>query len=250
MYGKIFSSIYEGTLYGQWKAIVTFQQLIVLADRDGVVDQTPPAIAARTSIPLEIIEEGLELLSQSDKYSRSPAEDGRRIVLIDPDRPWGWKIVNYEYYRNLATVEDKRQKDRERIAEKRQKAKEINNVEECREVSQGVANVAHIDIDIDTEEKIGQPKPADRFADFWKTYPKKVKKQDSLKVWKSRRLDSKADDIIADVETRKRKDRRWLDGFAPDPTTYLRGSRWEDELEHPAAVAKPQDGPRMGKVYV
>ena len=48
MYGKIFESIYDGSLYGQWEAIVTMQQLIVLADADGVIDMTPPAISGKT----------------------------------------------------------------------------------------------------------------------------------------------------------------------------------------------------------
>lgn len=76
--------------------------------------------------------------------------------------------------------------------------------------------------------KIGQQ--ADRFPEFWRGYPKKVKKQDAQKVWKSRRLDSKADEIIQDVKDRLAEDGRWLNGFVPDPPTYLRGSRWEDEF--------------------
>ena len=54
MYGKIFESMYDGSMYGQWEAIITMQQMIVLADKDGIVDITPPALSARTSIPLEI----------------------------------------------------------------------------------------------------------------------------------------------------------------------------------------------------
>lgn len=74
---------------------------------------------------------------------------------------------------------------------------------------------------------------ADRFPEFWKAYPKKVKKQEACKVWKSRKLDSKADEIIEDVKARQEEDGRWLGGFVPDPTTYLRGSRWEDEFSEP-----------------
>jgi len=147
MYGKLFSSMYEGTLYGQWQAIVTLQQLVILADADGVVDMTPPAIAARTSIPLDIIEAGLKQLSEADRYSRTPAEDGRRIVPVDPDRPWGWQIVNYRYYRDLASREDKKAKDRERLAAKRLNS---NDVAECRNVSQVVADVAYTNTDTDT----------------------------------------------------------------------------------------------------
>jgi len=133
MYGKIFESMYDGTISVNWKALVTFQQMIVLCDSDGILDMTPPAISRRTNIPLDIIEEGIEFLQKPDPYSRSKAEEGRRIVLIDADRSWGWRIVNHKYYRDLASREDKKEKDRLRIAEKRNK---INNVASCSDVSQ------------------------------------------------------------------------------------------------------------------
>ena len=144
MYGKLFSSMYDGTLYGQWQAIVTLQQLVILADKDGTVDMTPPAIAARTSIPLEIIEAGIEQLSQADKYSRSEAESGRRIVLIDPDRPWGWQIVNYAKYRDMRSAEDRKAYMREYMREKRKQEKltDANG-------KQSLAQLANTDTDTD-----------------------------------------------------------------------------------------------------
>ena len=63
MYGKIFDSMYEGTLYGHWEAIVSLQQMLVLCNQDGVIDMTPQAIAARTSIPYDIIAKGIATLS-------------------------------------------------------------------------------------------------------------------------------------------------------------------------------------------
>lgn len=124
MYGKIFASMYEGTLYGQWEAIVTMQQLIVLCDQDGIVEMTPPAIAARTSIPLEYIEKGLRILAEPDPYTRTPGNEGRRIELIDPDRPWGWRIVNHQLYRNLASEAERREKTRERVRKHREKQRD------------------------------------------------------------------------------------------------------------------------------
>lgn len=108
MFGKIFEEIYDGSLHGHWEAIVTFEQLIVLADVDGVVDKTPQALAARTSIPLHIFHKGLELLEAPDPFSRSPDEDGRRIVRLDVNRLWGWRIVNYAKYRAIRSSEDRR----------------------------------------------------------------------------------------------------------------------------------------------
>ena len=61
VYAKLFASMYDGTLAtrGPWQALVTFQPLLILADRFGVVDMTPQAIARRTTLPFEIVSEGL-----------------------------------------------------------------------------------------------------------------------------------------------------------------------------------------------
>jgi hypothetical protein len=150
LYGKIFSMIYDGTLAGNWKALVTFQQMIVLCDDCGTLDMTPIAISGRTGIPLDIIEEGIAYLEQDDPYSRTPAENGKRIVRLDDHRPWGWKIVNHAVYKKMACYEDKKKSDRERIAKKR---KENNDVACCSDVSQNVAGVAHTDTDTDKKKK-------------------------------------------------------------------------------------------------
>lgn len=110
MYGKIFEQIYEGSLYGQWEALVTFQQLIVLAEHpDGIVDMTPAAIAARTSIPLDIIQRGIAYLEQPDAESRTPDEEGRRIIRLSDGRTWGWRITNYPEYNAIRTAEERRE---------------------------------------------------------------------------------------------------------------------------------------------
>ena len=144
MYGKIFDSIYNGTLYGHWEALVTMQQLIVLADADGVVDMTPMAISARTSIPREIIDKGLEILGSPDKYTRTPGSDGRRIELIDEHRPWGWILVNYEKYKTLQDSDTVRAQTRERVRKHRAK----------KNVTAGNGLKRHIDIDIDIDKDI------------------------------------------------------------------------------------------------
>lgn len=153
MYGKIFESMYDGTLSADWKAMIVFQQLIVLADRDGQIDYTPPALSRRTGIPLDVIEHGIGKLQEPDQYSRSREMEGRRIALIDEDRPWGWSIVNYSHYRDLASRADKREKDRLRLADKRKSLKS-GDVAECREESQPVADVAYVDVDVNTDTDV------------------------------------------------------------------------------------------------
>lgn len=121
MYGKLFRQMYDSTLAEDWRALVTFQQLIILCDIDGVVDMTPGAISRTTNIPLDIIEPGLQVLEQADPTSRSQDADGKRIERLDDHRGWGWKIVNYKKYRHLVDAETVREQNRERQRRYREK---------------------------------------------------------------------------------------------------------------------------------
>jgi len=68
-----------------------------------------------------------------------------------------------------------------------------------------------------------------RFNDFWNMYPKKTGKKPCAIKWKLRKLDQIAEQIISDVEWRIKNDKKWLDGFIPNPLTYINQDRWEDE---------------------
>ena len=129
MYGKMYRQMYHGTLAttGPWQALVTFQQFIVLADQEGIVDMTPEAISRETTIPLDIIRIGITALEQPDPDSRSPDEEGRRIVLLSENRKWGWRVVNYPHYRKLKREEDRREYHRQYWHKR--KAKTLNSTQ-------------------------------------------------------------------------------------------------------------------------
>jgi hypothetical protein len=156
MYGKLFASMYDGTLgtKGPWQALVTFQQLIILGDRKGVVDMTAEAIAKRTSIPLDIIVTGLRALEQPDDDSRSKLAGGRRIVRLDPDRSWGWQIVNHEHYRNLRTSDDRRDYQRDLMRERRGVDRTVEHIVST-PVSTPLADLAYADAEASTKAVVG-----------------------------------------------------------------------------------------------
>jgi hypothetical protein len=153
------------------------QQLIVLAGPDGIVDMTTASICARTSIPQKIIEKGIAILEDPDPFSRTPGEDGRRIVLLDPHRPWGWRLVNHGKYMRLRNMEQKREADRVRIFEKRQ---QINDVASVSQMSQCVANVAHTDTDTDVKEQKQKRSQGSRLPLGWQP-------SEPLKAWAIRK---------------------------------------------------------------
>jgi hypothetical protein len=129
MYGKIFTQIYEGTLAskGPWQALVTFQQLIVLANKYGEIDMTPEAIANRTTIPLDIIKAGIAELEKPDPDSRTAAEEGRRIVRLSDSRTWGWRLVNHEKYRKIRSEDERREYMRDLMRNKRAKGGAVSS---------------------------------------------------------------------------------------------------------------------------
>ena len=210
-YGKIFTQIYDGSLYGQWEALVTFQQLIVLSNKDGEVDMTPQAIAARTSIPLDIITRGLEQLAAPDERSRTPDEQGRRIVLLDTHRNWGWRIVNFAKYRDIRSAEERREYFREWKRAKRQEAAGAKKPR--REAGDDTA-----------------------FDAFWNAYPKKVAKPAALKAWKAAKLANGDCDAVMGALAAFRDSADWQKNngqFIPHPATWLNGKRWLDKIERP-----------------
>lgn len=101
-YTPAFTTIFTGTLHGQWPDVGLWLCLLALSDKHGHVDCTPQYIASVTGLEVTAVTECIERFMQPDQYSRTSAQEGRRLELVDPHRPWGWKIVNHGKYRDKA----------------------------------------------------------------------------------------------------------------------------------------------------
>ncbi len=121
MFAKVFSQIYDSSIVEDSELRYTFMDMLVLADRNGVVDMTHEAIARRTNRPIETIRRTILLLEGPDKCSRTPDYAGARIKRLDDHREWGWMIVNYDYFRQLASEEQRREKTLTRVHKHRRK---------------------------------------------------------------------------------------------------------------------------------
>ena len=93
--GILESSIMALDLEARWMMVV----LIEIASepgRAGKIDMILPVLANRAGMTVEQAARAMEQLSRPDPNSRSTVEDGRRVVLLDPNRNWGWRLVNWE----------------------------------------------------------------------------------------------------------------------------------------------------------
>ena len=98
-----------------------------------------------------------------------------------------------------------------------------------------LADCKRLDI-VETETEAETEKPlsdksnhyADDFLDFWATYPKKTGKGEAYKKWKKEK--PKLGDVVHALAWQK-ESKNWVDGYIPNPATYLNQRRWEDEPE-------------------
>ena len=123
MFAKVFYQIFESSISDDYLVRHVFMDLLVLSDEDGVVDKTSKAISRITNVPLEVVEMAISKLCAPDPQSRTPDHDGRRLVLIDENRDWGWKIVNYLKYRQIRDEEARRISNRSYKRDQRAKEK-------------------------------------------------------------------------------------------------------------------------------
>jgi len=219
IYAKLFASLYQGTLRGQPDEILVFTNLLAHCDSTGHVDKHPKAISEETGLSISRVQDALFFLESPDPESRSPEEEGRRIIRLDEHRSWGWRIVNHGKYRAIRSEEDRREQNR--LAQERWRNK--NKQSKPRKPKSAQAEA----------EAEGDKEISPNFDTFWAAYPRKVGKQDALKAWVKANPD--ITEVLAGVERWKR-DQQWEDTqFIPYPATFLHGRRWEETPVAPKA---------------
>jgi len=154
MFAKVFASLWDGTLADQWETWSLFVFMLAHADQDGVVDMTHGAISRRSCIPLEKVTAAIGVLEAADSRSRSSEEGGRRIVRLDGDRDWGWRVVNYAKYRNLKDLDQRREQNRAAQAKHRL-------IRVCQQPSAAVSNgqPSSPQVEVEAEVEVDRTEP-------------------------------------------------------------------------------------------
>ena len=155
MYGKIFKSVFEGTMRGKRDVLLVWMNLIVNADKDGYIDRTFRVIADETGMPLDDVKNAILELESPDTDSRSQELDGRRLERMDGHRNWGWRIVNHSKYSAIKNEEDRREQNR--IAQAKLRAKIASNSKQASasvsKISQASAESAYVAVAVAVDEK-------------------------------------------------------------------------------------------------
>lgn len=227
-YTKLFSSITESTIVSEPVATRwLWVTMLAMANANGEVFGSVPGLARRANISVDDTERALATFYAPDPHSRTKEHEGRRIEEIDG----GWRLLNHAKYAAVRNKEERTEYMREYMRNYRGKQESVNtSVNTGKQKLAELAELAPLAPALDKSKEQEHVPQAARFADFWSVYPIKRAKKAAESKWKQKRLDAKADELIADVKRRVRDDQQWRDGFAPHAATYLHQERWTDEL--------------------
>jgi hypothetical protein len=266
---KLFSSILDSTIWQEPNDTkVLWITLLAMSDRNGEVHASIPGIARRAGISLDSCERALGSLMAADPYSRNKDHHGRRIAEIDG----GWGLLNHAKYRELLSVEERREYNRRKQAESRAKrASASNGVKQCQQKS---AMSAHTEAEAEAEADKGISPPStpslgvsgeDQSQEKPKSEPKSKKpaaeksaNQIRVESWFGRRPETGCDrsETIAWRNAKgvvaSTSDDEWmaLERFykAPKSETYARKSiatllnNWQGEIDRARAWRSKRSG--------
>lgn len=123
MYAKLFSSLLTSSVWSEdsdtCKVWIT---LLALADREGCVFGSMSGLARVAALPVEAVKKAMDIFMAPDPNSQDIARgrDGSRVVALPAG---GWQIVNYVYYRDLASAEERREQVRKATRKWRERDK-------------------------------------------------------------------------------------------------------------------------------
>lgn len=241
-YVKIFPTMYTGSLYGAGMHIfAVWGWILAHKDENGLVEINPKLVADELGGTVEQVEEAIGYLCASDPNSRSPEQEGRRLVKVSQ---FGYAVVNHARYRDRGG--DRTEYWRNYKRGKRNKGvhmSTVDNVDNC-----GMStNSTHADADADADIPPIVPQgTADGFDDFWRAYPKKVARAQAVKVWKKLGPDKDlAAKIVAAVKVYAGTDQWQRDSgrYIPHAATFLNQRRWEDKTVLEIATEPTPDLP-------
>ena len=186
MYGKIFASMYEGSMVGAGPLVFSvWGYCIAKADIDGTVLLNPSLLASVIGTDKDGIEQAIDFLQQPDEHSKNPDHEGRRLL---HESGHLYFVVSHEIYRGMKNNEDRREYMREYMRERRKK-KPVNSLQSLQhltKVNPASVSVSDSQSSLEGGCKGGKKQPdhsmafeSERFKEAWANwaeYRKEIKK--------------------------------------------------------------------------
>jgi hypothetical protein len=120
---KLFNTIVTSTIWTEDNETrILWITMLAISDRYGVVSGSIPGLAQVANIPVDGCRRSITKLESPDHDSRTPDFEGRRIEKIDG----GWLILNHGKYRDMLSLEERKEYNRIKQQESRQRRQALS----------------------------------------------------------------------------------------------------------------------------
>ena len=120
MYGKVFESMWTGSMMGVGAHKQSVWVYALAHTRKGSVELNPDLIAKQIGMSIAQATKAIEYLCSPDPESRSKEEDGKRLLKTGQ---YLYEVVNWNHYRSLHSEDERREYERIRKRNYRAKTK-------------------------------------------------------------------------------------------------------------------------------
>ena len=142
MYGKIFESLYEGSMVGAGPTIfAVWGYCIAKADDSGIVILNPALLAPIIGTSRVDVEQAIEYLTSPDPHSKNPEHEGRRLINMFG---FAYAVTSHAIYRDIKNNQDRREYMREYMRKRRgnDAVNSLQSLQKLRKVDSASASVS------------------------------------------------------------------------------------------------------------
>ena len=155
MYGKLFKSLYDGSMMGAGLNVhALWPYVIANKDEEGFLEINPKLVAFKLGGTIQDITSALEYLMAPDPESRSKHEGGRRLLQIEDHLYW---VVNHKSYDEIRRIEDRKEQNRKAQAKLRAKKKLSAEMLTDNDSQQESSMSAHVDVTVSVPVDLAVP---------------------------------------------------------------------------------------------
>lgn len=216
---KLFSSITKSTVWCEPHTTVrVWITMLADCDRGGCVYAAVPGLANLARVTVQECESAIATFLAADVYSRTSDNEGRRIEVIEG----GWRLLNYELYRDKRDDGARRLQNREAQQRRRERqlssAELLTNGDERQKSAQGRGQKA---------EGRGQQEPKEQKRSRGSRLPSAWKPSNEELQWAS----NERPDLIVAREAEKFRD-YWTAKAGKDATKLDWNATWRNWIRN------------------
>jgi len=168
MYGKIFGSLFTGSMMGVGANVIAVWAYVIAHSHGGQVELNPKLVGVQIGMTPEEVELAVAYLCAPDPASRSKNEGGRRLVR---EGEYAYRVVNHDSYLKVRNEEERREYNRVKQQEHRAKLRESTTSKVSKRKSKKSTMSAKTEAEEEAEEEAEIPakgKPREhRLPETW-----------------------------------------------------------------------------------